>query len=92
MPPLDPAQLQVQGPLPLTVEAVPAEQSPLVGAALASTPFAAPHTPAPDAFWTLRLKETVAEVPPDCPAGVENASTLIEFVPFANWAVLTDSA
>jgi hypothetical protein len=35
-------------------------------------------------FWTLRLKVTVADVPPDCPAATEKATTLIEFVPFAS--------
>jgi hypothetical protein len=44
-PPLDPAQLQFQGPLPLTAEADPVLHSPLVGAVLTATPFAEPHAP-----------------------------------------------
>jgi hypothetical protein len=86
--PLDPVQFQVQGPVPLTAEAVPAEQRLLAGAVFVKVPLADPHAPALDAlltvFWTLRLKVTVEEVPPDCPGATEKATTLIEFVPFAS--------
>jgi hypothetical protein len=40
-----PTQLQVQGPVPSTVEALPALQSDDVGAEVTATPFAAPQTP-----------------------------------------------
>src|ERR1700743_2230357 len=45
VPPLLPAQLHFQGPLPLTAEAVPAEQRLLVGAVLSACPFTAPQAP-----------------------------------------------
>jgi hypothetical protein len=44
-PPLLPTQVQLQGPLPVTAVAMPALQSPLVGAVLVMTPFAVPHNP-----------------------------------------------
>jgi hypothetical protein len=43
--PLLPAQLQVHGPPPLTVDAGPELQRPVVGSALAATPFAGPQEP-----------------------------------------------
>jgi hypothetical protein len=44
-PPLDPEHPQVHGPDPLTAVAVPAVQSPAVGAVVTATPFAEPQTP-----------------------------------------------
>ena len=44
-PPLDPLQLHDQGPLPLTVVAVPELHRLVVGAAVKVPPFDAPHTP-----------------------------------------------
>jgi hypothetical protein len=43
VPPFNPAQLQLHGPLPLTAQAEPVVQSPLVGLLLTATPFAEPH-------------------------------------------------
>jgi hypothetical protein len=40
-----PAQDQCHGPLPVTAEAVPRLQSPVLGAALSATPLAGPHEP-----------------------------------------------
>ena len=40
-----PEQSQFQGLLPLTAEAVPVEQRPVVGAELVATPWAEPHEP-----------------------------------------------
>ena len=45
LPPLLPAQLHDHGPLPLTVEAVPAVQRLAVGAVLTVAPFEQPHAP-----------------------------------------------
>ena len=47
VPPFEPAQLQDQEVvlLPVTFEAVPAEQRPLVGAVADETPFAEPQVP-----------------------------------------------
>ena len=45
LPPLLPAQDHVQGPEPLIVEAVPAVQSPVVGALVNCDPFDVPHAP-----------------------------------------------
>ena len=45
VPPLAPAQLHAHGPLPLTVDAVPALQRLAVGALLSVPPFEAPHAP-----------------------------------------------
>jgi hypothetical protein len=45
VPPLLPAQLQFQGPLPLTADAVPALQRLAVGAVDRLEPFEEPHTP-----------------------------------------------
>ena len=65
--PFDPAQLQLQGPLPPTAEADPVVQSPLVGAVLTATPFAGPHTPFTGWEATF-VAEQVAVVPPLLPA------------------------
>ena len=45
VPPLLPAQDQFHGPLPVTPEAVPTLQSPVVGALLTAVPLAVPHEP-----------------------------------------------
>ena len=44
-PPLEPAQDQLQGPLPETVDAVPAEQRPVVGLLVREAPFDPPQLP-----------------------------------------------
>ena len=68
-PPLDPAQLQLHGPLPLTPEAEPVVHSPLVGAVLVMTPFAGPHWPLTGA--EASGAEQVAVVPPLLPTQVQ---------------------
>ena len=45
VPPFDPAQLQVQGPVPLTEVASPAEQRFMAGAVETVVPLALPHEP-----------------------------------------------
>ena len=65
-PPLPPAQVHDQGPLPLTFVAVPALQRLAVGAALTVPPFALPHAP----FVSSRA-EQVAVAPPPEPAQVQ---------------------
>src|SRR5262249_31712452 len=45
-PPFRPAQVHVQGPVPATAEAVPAEQSLVAGAVRTVVPLADPHIPA----------------------------------------------
>jgi hypothetical protein len=47
VPPLVPPQLQFQGPLPVTVEALPAEQRPLAGTVVKIPLFEEPHVPLP---------------------------------------------
>ena len=63
-PPLVPAQDQVQGPLPVTIEAVPMLQRLVDGALLMATPLAVPQTP----LSVSRLAEHEAVVPPPEPA------------------------
>ncbi len=53
VPPLDPVQLHVQGPVPLTVVGVPELQRLVVGAEVKVPPFDAPHTP----FTGVDVKE-----------------------------------
>ncbi len=68
MPPLEPEHIQFHGPLPETAEAVPAPHRFEVGAALAATPFAEPHSPfvaPPPGWWP-----TVPPVPPVPPEPV----------------------
>src|SRR5271157_3818799 len=65
-PPLLPAQLQLHGPLPATVDAVPALQRLAVGAVLTATPFALPHVP-----LISSRAEQLAVVPPPEPAHVQ---------------------
>ena len=45
VPPFDPAQVQVHGPVPLTELAVPAVHRLVEGAAVKVAPLAEPHTP-----------------------------------------------
>jgi len=45
VPPLLPAQVQYQGPVPLIAEAVPATQFTEVGADVSVSPSGEPHTP-----------------------------------------------
>src|SRR5271169_806754 len=45
VPPAEPAHVHAHGPLPPTVDAVPALQRLLVGALLRSAPFEEPHAP-----------------------------------------------
>jgi hypothetical protein len=67
VPPFDPAQVQLQGPLPVTVDGVPALQNPLVGAVLVMTPFAGPHWP----FTGGAEAPQIAVLPPFDPAQVQ---------------------
>ena len=73
-PPLDPAQLQLHGPLPLTPEAEPVVHSPLVGAVLVMTPFAGPHWPLTGAEASSARQ--VAVVPPLLPAQLHDHGPL----------------
>ena len=66
LPPLLPAQLHAHGPMPLTVEAVPAVQRFAVGAVLTDAPFALPHAP-----FVSSKAEQLAVVPPLEPAQVQ---------------------
>ena len=74
-PPFDPAQLQFHGPLPLTLEAVPALQRLRVGALPVGTPFAEPHWPFTGAEASFSA-EQVAVVPPLLPAHVHDHGPL----------------
>ena len=66
VPPLLPAQDQFHGPLPVTAEAVPIVQSPVLGAVLTALPLAVPQEPftAEEATGA----EQLAVVPPLLPA------------------------
>jgi hypothetical protein len=66
LPPLLPAQDHVQGPEPLVVEAVPAVQSPVVGALVNCDPFDVPH--APFTGGNTSEAEQLAVPPPLLPA------------------------
>jgi hypothetical protein len=59
-----PAQLQFQGPVPVTVEGVPALHRLPAGATVVITPFAGPHCP----FTGAAGAEQLADVPPPIPA------------------------
>src|SRR5208283_3952920 len=65
-PPLDPAQLQLHGPLPETEEAVPALQRFELGALKKPCPFDEPHAP-----LTSRLAPQFALEPPLDPPQVQ---------------------
>ena len=73
-PPLLPAQLQLHGPLPATVDAVPALQRLFVGAVLTATPFDEPQ--APITGEGRSTAEQVAEVPPLLPAQLHDHGPL----------------
>ena len=62
VPPFDPAQLHVQGPVPRTFEAVPAEHKLAVGTVETVVPLALPHAPLTGAG--VLLAEHCAVVPP----------------------------
>jgi hypothetical protein len=65
-PPLEPLQLHVHGPEPVTEEAVPVAQRLTVGADDSVVPFAVPHTP-PICVWpafTATVVLTADDVPP----------------------------
>jgi hypothetical protein len=99
LPPLDPAQLQLHGPEPLTDDAVPAMHRLLEGAALTCVPFDAPQAP-----FTAIISGAVQEidVPPFIPMQLQlHAVPLVtgyEAVPAAHrllegaWAALTPPA
>lgn len=60
VPPPEPVHVQLHGPVPPTVEAVPVEHNPAAGALLTATPFAEPHVP----FVTVAVaQEVVAKSP-----------------------------
>jgi hypothetical protein len=65
VPPFDPSQVQFHGPLPVTLEVLPALQRFDVGAFSKLSPFADPHAP-----FTSRLAEQLALEPPFTPSQV----------------------
>jgi hypothetical protein len=66
VPPLEPPQLHVHGPEPVTDDDVPAEQRLAAGADDAVVPFADPHVPlvAAAAAFTVTVALAGADVPP----------------------------
>jgi hypothetical protein len=79
LPPLEPAQDQFHGPVPVTTKDVPAEQRPVVGALVKSAPFDAPQVP-----FTIAKAVQLAVVPPFVPAQVHDHGPLpvmVEAVP-----------
>src|SRR5512135_13995 len=68
-PPFDPAQVQVHGPLPLTVLALPALQRLLVGAVVKVPPLDEPHWPLTGGLAIFA--EQLAVEPPFDPAQVQ---------------------
>jgi hypothetical protein len=67
VPPLEPPQLHVHGPVPATDDAVPAEQRLVEGLDDAVVPFADPHTPltgAGAAAFTATVVLAAGDVPP----------------------------
>jgi len=74
LPPLLPAQLQLHGPLPLTVDAAPALQRLAVGAVLTDAPFALPHAPFTGCGGSSA--EQLAVVPPLLPAQLHDHGPL----------------
>jgi len=66
-PPLLPLQDQYHGPEPLTDEAVPKLQSPLLGALSSVWPLAPPHVPLTGGFGGCLLAEQLAVEPPLLP-------------------------
>ena len=74
LPPLLPAQVHDHGPLPLTVDAVPAVQRLAVGAVLTDAPFEEPHAPFTGGGGSSA--EQVAVVPPPLPAQLHDHGPL----------------
>jgi hypothetical protein len=67
VPPLEPPQLHVHGPVPATDDAVPAEQRLVEGAADTVVPFADPHMPltgAGAAAFTVTVVLAAGDIPP----------------------------
>jgi hypothetical protein len=67
IPPLEPPQLHVHGPVPATDDAVPAEQRLVEGADDAVVPFADPHTPLTGAgatAFTVTVVLAAGDMPP----------------------------
>src|SRR6185437_2664227 len=71
-PPLLPMQVHDHGPVPLTVEAVPALQRVGVGLVLVVAPYALPQTPLTGVADAVLVAEQVAVVPPLLPAQVHD--------------------
>ena len=69
-PPLLPPHVQAQGPLPVTAEAVPAEQRLVFGAVVTEMPFAEPQTPLTAVGCSGALHEEIA--PPLLPLHVQD--------------------
>ena len=65
-PPFDPLQVHVQGPVPVTVEAVPIEQRLVVGIDVLLVPFEIPQTP-----LIIKLALQLADDPPFDPLQVQ---------------------
>jgi hypothetical protein len=91
-----PAQVQLQGPLPLTVDDAPAVQRLAVGALVRVAPFEEPHAPFTGGADATIVAEQIATVPPLLPAQVQLQGPLpltADAVPalhrFAVGAVLT---
>ncbi len=81
-PPLVPEQLQVHGLLPLTVEAVPTEQRPVVGIVVALALFAVPQTPLTAvALVTLQEAEAPSLLPLQVHVDVSPSAVTFEGVP-----------
>jgi hypothetical protein len=81
---LPPAQLHDHGPLPPTVDAVPALQRLAVGALLSLPPFEEPHAPFTGCAEATFFAEQVAVVPPPLPAQLHDHGPLpliVEAVP-----------
>jgi hypothetical protein len=66
-PPLLPPQVQLQGPLPLTADAVPVLQRLALGFALTVAAFELPHAPLTGCAEAVFFAEQVAVVPPLLP-------------------------
>jgi hypothetical protein len=76
VPPLLPAQLHDHGPLPLTVDAVPAVQRLAVGALVRLPPFEEPHAPFTGCAEATFFAEQAAVVPPLLPAQLHDHGPL----------------
>jgi hypothetical protein len=74
VPPLLPTQLHVQGPVPLSVEAVPVVQRPEVGALLKLWPLDELQTP-------LTAVDPPGKLPPEIFANIHSTSALLQLPP-----------